>query len=178
MLWRYIDDGLTIHRLSLRVEDLNTFFFCKVYPPHLSFTLKNTASRCGVALLEIWVVPLAPLRTSGFWKKSHACTYIPWRANQPRHIKCSWVRGECIRYLRICSHECFYTLGLDRLITALKLLDYPNHVVSHMVLYWQDRANAIIPRRQRLVLDGKVICSLSQAEHGEAGVSGGGNPGS
>ena len=173
MLWRYIDDGFTIHPLSLKVGDLNTLL-SEVYSPHLSFTFENTASRCGVRFLDIWVVSLAPLRTSVFWKKSHACTYIPWRANLPRHIKCSWVRGECIGYLRICSHERFYIMCLDRLKTALKLLDYPNHVVSHMVLSWKDRANVIIPRRECLVLDRQVNCSLSKAENGEDGVRGGG----
>ena len=65
MLWRYIDDGFTIHPLSLKVGDLNTLL-SEVYPPHLSFTFENTASRCGVAFLDIWVVSLAPLRTSVF----------------------------------------------------------------------------------------------------------------
>ena len=91
LLWRYIDDGFAVHPLSLSVQDLNTHL-CKVYPKHLAFTFVDKASRCGIAFLDIWVVSLAPLRTSVYWKPSHACTYIPWRANVPRHTKCSWIR--------------------------------------------------------------------------------------
>ena len=73
LLWRYIDDGFAVHPLSLSVQDLNTHL-CKVYPKHLAFTFVDKASRCGIAFLDIWVVSLAPLRTSVYWKPSHACT--------------------------------------------------------------------------------------------------------
>ena len=83
LMYIYIDDRFTIQRLSLKVGDWNTFL-AKVYPRHLTFTFQNSASRCGVSFLDIWVVSLPPLCTSVFWKKSHACTYIPWRAKVPR----------------------------------------------------------------------------------------------
>ena len=67
LLWRYIDDGFAVHPLSLSVQDLNTHL-CKVYPKHLAFTFVDKASRCGIAFLDIWVVSLAPLRTSVYWK--------------------------------------------------------------------------------------------------------------
>ena len=174
LLWRYIDDGFAVHPLSLSVQDLNTHL-CKVYPKHLAFTFVDKASRCGIAFLDIWVVSLAPLRTSVYWKPSHACTYIPWRANVPRHTKCSWIRGECIRYLRICSHERFYALCLRRLTTAVELLDYPKHVVTQMILSWDERSKVLIPRRERVLAHvDDVQCSLSQVESHESGVIGGG----
>ena len=174
LLWRYIDDGFAVHPLSLSVQDVNTHL-CKVYPKHLAFTFVDKASRCGIAFLDIWVVSLAPLRTSVYWKPSHACTYIPWRANVPRHTKCSWIRGECIRYLRICSHERFYALCLRRLTTAVELLDYPKHVVTQMILSWDERSKVLIPRRERVLAHvDDVQCSLSQVESHESGVIGGG----
>ena len=174
LLWRYIDDGFAVHPLSLSVQDVNTHL-CKVYPKHLAFTFVDKASRCGIAFLDIWVVSLAPLRTSVYWKPSHACTYIPWRANVPRHTKCSWIRGECIRYLRICSHERFYALCLRRLTTAVELLDYPKHVVTQMILSWDEHSKVLIPRRERVLAHvDDVQCSLSQVESHESGVIGGG----
>ena len=86
LLWRYIDDGFAGHSLSLSVPDLNTHL-CKVYPKHLAFTFVDRASRYGIAFLDIWVVSLAALRTSVYRKPSHACTYIPWCSNVPRHTK-------------------------------------------------------------------------------------------
>ena len=173
LLWRYIDDGFAVHPLSLSVQDLNTHL-CKVYPKHLAFTFVDKASRCGIAFLDIWVGSLAPLRTSVYWKPSHACTYIPWRSNVPRHTKCSWIRGECIRYLRICSHERFYALCLRRSTTAVELLDYPKHVVTQMILSWDERSKVFIPRQERVLAHvDDVQCSLSQVESHESSVIGG-----
>ena len=174
LLWRYIDDGFAVHPLSLSVQDLNTHL-CKVYPKHLAFTFVDKASRCGIAFLDIWVISLAPLRTSVYWKPSHACTYIPWRSNVPRHTKCSWIRGECNRYLRICSHEHFYALCLRRLTTAVELLDYPKHLVTQMILSWDERSKVLIPRRERVLAHvDDAQCSLSQVEGHESSVIGGG----
>ena len=174
LLWRYIDDRFAVHPLSLSVQDLNTHL-CKVYPKHLAFTFVDKARRRGIAFLDIWVVSLAPLRTSVYWKPSHACTYIPWRSNVPRHTKCSWIRGECITYLRICSHERFYALCLRRLTTAVELLDYPKHVVTQMILSWDERSKVLIPRRERVLAHvDDAQCSLSQVESHESSVIGGG----
>ena len=108
-----------------------------------------------------------------FWRKSRACTYVPWGVNLPRHIKCSWVRGECIRYFSICSHERFYILCLARLTTALELLDYPKDVVAQMTLLWHDRSRVITPSRERVEVVDKSECSLSQVKSQEHGVLGG-----
>ena len=107
-------------------------------------------------------------------EKSHTRTHIPCGPNLPRHIKCSWVRGECIRYSRICLHERFYILCLAHLTTALELLDYLKHVVSQMTLSWHDRSRVITPRCEPLVVVDKSEYSLSQVDSQGHGVRGGG----
>ena len=172
LLWRYIDDGFAGHPLS--VQDWNTHL-CKVNPKHLAFTFVDRESRCGIAFLDILVVSLAPLRTGVYRKPSHACTYIPWRSNVPRHTKCSWGRGKCVRYLRICSQVRFYALLLRRLTTAVELLDYPKHVVTQMILSWDERSKVLIPRRERVLAHvDDAQCSLSQVESHESSVIRGG----
>ena len=76
ILWQYIDDGFVPHPLCLSIETIHAHLSL-IYPKHLALTFVDRASRCGVAFLDIWVISLSPLRTSVYWYKPHACTYIP-----------------------------------------------------------------------------------------------------
>ena len=51
------------------------------------------------------------------------------RGDLPRHIKCKWIRGECIRYLRICSEQSFFRVCRMRLDLTTSLRgDLPRHI--------------------------------------------------
>ena len=107
-------------------------------------------------------------------RRMHAPIFLGVRMC-PDTLKCSWDRGECIRYLRICSHERFYALCLRRLTTAVELSDHPKHVVTQMIFSWDQRSKVLIQRRERVLAHvDDVQCSLSQVEGHESSVNGGG----
>ena len=113
---------------------------------------------------------LCPLKTSVYWKPTHTCSYIRWDANVPRHIRIAWVRGEFVRYIRICSSCSFYRLCCQRLTRALLFLNYPKHVIQAQAIDWDDRHKYTTLRRDSAASGGgrdavnSHIVSLSQAE--------------
>ena len=174
-LFRYIDDGLLLHPISVSVANIQDKLK-QVYPPHSPSSFCVNAAHGNVPFLDVLVVSVTPLRTSVYWKASHSCAYLPWRSNLPRHIKCTWIRGGCIRYLRICSEQSFFRVCRLRLVTALSFLDYPEAVIRSNLLPWEDRDRVLIPRRQRVtnqILPGSSP-SLSQCEQSVDGVEHGG----
>ena len=90
--------------------------------------------------------------------------------------KCKWIRGECIRYLRICYEQSFFRVCRMTFVTALSFLDYPEAVIRSNLLTPEDRDRVLISRRQRVtnqILPGSSP-SLSQCEQSFDGVEHGG----
>ena len=57
----------------------------------------------------------------------------------------------------------------------MELLDYPKHVVTQMILSWDECSKVLLPRRERVLAHvDDVQCSLSQVESHESSVIGGG----
>ena len=100
-LLRFLDDGLVLHRAS-ETEMIKTCLQ-RMYPKDLPFAFEASGSARGVAFLDVRFISIEPLRTSVFWKRAHACAYMPWTTNVPRHIRESWIHAEFVRYLQICS---------------------------------------------------------------------------
>ena len=83
----------------------------------------------------------------------------------PRHIRVAWVRGEFIRYIRICSHPDLYQVCCERLVSALRWLNYPWEVIQSKHIPWGER-NRFRTLRRDVVPTGALNepMSLSQSE--------------
>ena len=167
LLFRFLDDGLILHRSSHTVVKQHLDV---TYPQNLPWSFEVTDRVSDIHFLDVHIVALCPLKTSVYWKPTHTCSYIRWDANVPRHIRIVWVRGEFIRYIRICSSCSFYRLCCQRLIRALLFLNYPKHVIQAQAIDWDDRHKYTTLRRDSAASGGgrdavnSHIVSLSQAE--------------
>ena len=104
MLFCFIDDGLVLHHPQ---EDEKAFLV-KLQAPylaHLRVGMECFYRQCSIPFMDLLIVRLQPLKTSVDFEPTHTCSYIPWNSNTPRHVKQGWIVAECIRFLRICSHE-------------------------------------------------------------------------
>ena len=95
LLNRYIDDGLLLHPLENSSELEQALR--RIYPEHLPSGMEHVGQTTKVVFPDICFMSLKPLTTCVHWKDTHACQYIPWDSNVPRHIRVAWVRGEYIR---------------------------------------------------------------------------------
>ena len=167
-LSRFLDDATILHRCPL--SEVHEHLL-KTYPQNLPFKFECRAERSNIHMLDIHIVSLYPFQTSVWWKPTHTCSYIPWEANVPRHIRIAWVKGEFIRYVRICSSLRFYRLCCRRLVRALIYLKYPKSVIQHQLVAWCDRDKYLKLKRDVVynVVGGRVAnephkSSLSQVE--------------
>ena len=173
---RYIDDGLILHPLEHSSELEQALQ--RIYPPDLPFGMEHVGQTTKVVFLDVCFMSLKPLTTCVHWKDTHACQYIPWDSNVPRHIRVAWVRGEFIRYIRICSHPHLYQVCCERLVSALRWLNYPWEVIQSKHIPWGER-NTFGTLRRDVVPAGALNepMSLSQSEvmcSVQNGVMGGG----
>ena len=179
-LLRFLDDGLVLHRAS-ETEMIKTCLQ-RMYPKDLPFAFEALGSARGVTFLDVRFISVEPLRTSVFWKSTHACAYMPWTTNVPRHIRESWIHAEFVRYLRICSDEKYYIICSNRLVDALVWLQYPQRVIRDKLIPWSERhkflgVGARKSKNTRLIEPNHNGASLSQAENGVVdthGIRGGG----
>ena len=116
-LMRFIDDGLMFHPKNMGPS--LDFFLKSIYPPNLTFDILQRGVVAHVPFLDVLFITLHPLRHSVYWKPTHSALYIPWHSNTPRSVKEGWVGGECIRFLRLCSHESYYKISWERLRGAI-----------------------------------------------------------
>ena len=88
------------------------------------------------------------MKTSVYFKPTRTCSYILWNSNTPRHVKQGRIVAECIRFLRICSHEEFFCMCWSRVKGALVRLRYPKHTYHMPPRQWADRARYLGPRKR------------------------------
>ena len=124
------------------------------------FTLEVTQASGRVPFLDIYLISLRLLHSAVYWKPTHGAAYVPWLANQPRHVRVGWIKAESIRYARICSHPGYFELACEHLQWATRRLQYPKDIVCAHVVDSQDRWRWM-KRVNRTFQDAP---SLSQAE--------------
>lgn len=138
---RYIDDMFTI--IEGAEEDVLHFQeTMKSLHPSLRFTWE--ASRSSLPFLDV-DVKLQPasfahgqlggrIATAPFQKRLNAYLYIPWTSYHPAHVKLAFVKGELIRYVRLCSdHNSFLTIA-KLFYTRLRARGYPPRWLSKAFL--------------------------------------------
>jgi len=134
-LSRFIDDGIVLHRIE-QFDALQNRLRA-IYPRNSKSSFEMVREQRYVPVMDLVIVSLAPVQTSVHWKRTHSCSYIPLGSNTPRHVRTGWPRGECIRYLRLCSHRVFYTMCIQRLQGATRRLGYPKQVIADFPLPWE-----------------------------------------
>ena len=147
LLLRFIDDGLVLHHDGItEAEFLERMQ--KPYPAHLRVGVE-TFNRCtNIPFMDLLIVRLHPLKTSVYFKPTHTSSYIPWNSNTPRHVKVGWIVAECVRFLRIGSHEEYFLMCWRRLKSALVRFRYPPHVYHKPPRQWVDRDAYLKPRER------------------------------
>ena len=92
-----------------------------------------------VPFLDINIISLRPRHTVVCRKPTHGAAYVPWLANQPRHITLGWITVESIGYARIDSHQDYFLLYCERPQLATRRPHYPQSVVHKQTICWQGR---------------------------------------
>ena len=143
-LMRFIDDGLMFHPKNMG-PSLDSFLK-SIYPPNLTFDILQRGVVAHVPFLDVLFITLHPLRHSVYWKPTHSALYIPWHSNTPRSVKEGWVGGECIRFLRLCSHESYYKISWERLRGAIIRWGYPPSLTTKPKFSWNDKPKYTNPK--------------------------------
>ena len=143
-LMRFIDDGLMFHPKNM--EPSLDSLLKSIYPPNLTFDTLQRGVVAHVPFLDVLFITLHPLRHSVYWKPTHSALYIPWHSNTPRSVKEGWVRGECIRFLRLCSHESYYKISWERLRGAIIRWGYPPSLTTKPTFSLNDKPKYINPK--------------------------------
>ena len=147
-IFRFQDDGLVLHKQCDRNQV--TSALCDMYPEDLSFQFDTVGCQKNITFLDVHFIPVLPLKTVVYWKPTHVCSYLPWHANAPRHTHESWVFGEYLRYIRICSHEYLCDSCCKCLQAALVCWRYTQRVRSEKYIEWTHRGKYMTTRAQRL----------------------------
>ena len=145
VMCRFIDDGLVLHHANVTRDDL-LFVMQQLYPTHLKVDFEVFNRMTNIPFMDLLIVKVKPLETSVFFKPTHTCSYIPWGSNTPRHVKLGWITGECIRFLRLCSHEHYFNACWARLQGALMRLGYPKQAWRIAPRQWSDKRRYVHDR--------------------------------
>ena len=136
-LLRFIDDGLCFFPISI-AHQIKPLLY-SMYPEHLSFEFECDITSENIIFLDIRIIRLHKLISTIYFKPTHTCCYILWTSNHPRSIKLGWIKGELIRFLRICSHVQYFHICVNYLVGALKRLGYPASAYTPLPVAWHDR---------------------------------------
>jgi hypothetical protein len=110
---RFIDDAFGL--IHGTMDDVRTFQ-TRIGALHPNMKFEWTVSRLQLPFLDVSVQleldrgtpatrPQFRLVTSVYQKPLNAYLYIPWNSCHSLSSKRAWVKGELIRYVRICSCE-------------------------------------------------------------------------
>ena len=146
LLTRFIDDACVIH-LKLDTQLLQAYLH-QIYPQHLTFEILKLGQAKDVSLLDLQFISLSPLIHTVHFKPTHSCGYIPFASNTPVHYKTKYIRGECIRYLRLNNLQIGFENCCKRLKGALMRLRVPQKYWDPMPLHWHDKTR-FMKQKQR-----------------------------
>jgi hypothetical protein len=153
---RFIDDTFAIIKGSL--EDVLQFQrrFGSLHP---NMRMEWTQSQRALPFLDIQVSleldprkpafnPQKRIKTNVYQKALNAYLYIPWNSCHSVASKRAWVKGELIRYVRICSSESDFANIRKEFAIRLSARGYPGRwlrSVFEEVNYTAERPNALEP---------------------------------
>ena len=113
----------------------------KSYLAHLPFEIEHLGQQSGLVFPHLYLISLGgPLRFCTYFKNRNFDVYLLWRSNNPRSHKLGCIKGECARYLRTKSDECYFNLGCDHLRSCLIRLHYPKSTYEPLPLFWSSKS--------------------------------------
>ena len=118
---------------------MGNYVMQQLYPAHLQVDFEVLNRMTNIPFMNLLIVKVKPLETSVCCKPTRTCSYIPLGSNTPRHVQLAWITGECIRFLRLCSHEHYFNACWARLQGALMRLGYPKHALRIAPRQWSDK---------------------------------------
>jgi hypothetical protein len=144
---RFIDDILGIIQGSEAtavqfIKDLNSM------DPSISLTHYMSQKSIDFLDLTIFLNKNGILRTKAYQKALNPYTYLPWNSYHSIDMKKGFIKGEAIRYARLCSDISDFNHLLQLFTTRLSLRGYPQHFISKVLstVFWVNRKQYLRPK--------------------------------
>ena len=151
---RFIDDLFLLHPVAWAPHVVA--HLQRVYPPHLPFEVQHFCKQEHVDFLDVFVISLrGELRYCTNFKRTNYGVYMPWRSNNPRTHKLSWIKAERARYLRTNSHSVYFDVVSERLSLCLARLHYPRCAFESLPLSWSMKPR-YMNRKERAAPDRSI----------------------
>jgi len=140
---RYLDDVLILGEKEVVEKAIDQITL--LFPLSLSFSVVgvrgaylDTAISCMESSIE----------TGVFFKPESNAVYVPFCSAHPFHQKTSWLKGELIRYVRICSTPRQFDVARTRFILAALARGYPETLLYRTIgkIRFADRAKFQVVR--------------------------------
>ncbi|KAF8915727.1 hypothetical protein CPB85DRAFT_1217413, partial [Mucidula mucida] len=113
-------------------------------------------------MVPVTTVPtvLGYTTTQVYQKVMNAYLYIPWASSHSEASKRAWIRGELIRYVRICSKEEDFAKIRTTFLQRLRARGYPGRWLTNVfddVTYSAERPKALVDNSPPVVSDDPPI---------------------
>ena len=146
---RYLDDMVVLGVEQDVIVAINQI--TSLYPLLLSWT----PLQCEVSYLDTFIAcKVNGLEIGVFFKPQNNAVYIPYCSEHIFSQKTSWLRGELIRYIRICSSELQFNVARTRFVLAATARGYPQKLLQRTLdmVRWADRAKFLVVRARETEL--------------------------
>jgi hypothetical protein len=133
MYKRYIDDTFMI--VQGTEKDVNNIMD-KLNQLDETIKFTHTASKKSIDFLDIIIkydAHLGKIDTSVFQKKLNKYAYLPWNSWHTRYMKAGFIKGEAIRYARLCSKEQDFIQTIQLFIIRLQKRGYPLNFIHKAI---------------------------------------------
>ena len=114
-----------------------------------SIKLTHIKSQQSIDFLDLTIFRTRGLiQTKAFQKAMNPYTYLPWNSYHPVDMKKAFIKGEAIRYARLCSNISDFNKLLQLFSTRLTLRGYPQYFISKVLLtvFWTSRSQYLRPK--------------------------------
>jgi len=149
---RYIDDSGGIFRGS---EEHYQLFLTAARQLVLPYTLTEKHSTVEIEMLDVVIYkPDAngPIQTKVYQKPGNTYQYLPYYSEHPASVKRGFIKGELIRYLRICSLPSDFNIIRSLLWERLRARGYPQEFLLPIFQRYPSPSNSTPPARSLNVL--------------------------
>jgi len=155
MVVRYLDDLLIIGDQNALTEAIPKV--SNVYPLSVGWgTVADSAP-----YLDMFICCLPDKIVTGvYFKPENNAQYLPYCSGHIYAHKTSWLKGELIRYIRICSSEEQFIIARTRLVLAAFARGYSAHIIKRFLstVKWEDRESFL---RKRVDVDNSIKVCLT-----------------
>jgi hypothetical protein len=145
---RFIDDIFMIingteQNVKAVIADLNTM--------DDAIRLTHNISQKSIDFLDITItLNDGIIATKAFQKAMNPYSYLPWNSYHSIDMKKGFIKGEAIRYARLCSDISDFIKLIQLFTTRLRLRGYPEYFITKILstVYWTDRHKYTKPKNK------------------------------